>query len=72
MKIVKENIYLKNMGVKIKALRKAKRLSLEAMGELTGIGMSNLWFIENGRRNTHILTLKSIADVLGVDVKYFI
>jgi len=60
------------MGQKIKSLRKAKKLSLEAMGQLSGIGMSNLWFLENGRRNAHILTLKSIADVLEVDVKDFI
>lgn len=72
MKIVKENIFLKQMGSRIKAYRKAKKLSLERMGELSGIGMSNLWFLENGRRNAHILTLKSIADVLDVDVKDFI
>ncbi len=72
MKVVKENVYLKQMGAKIKAMRKAKKLSLEAMGELCGVGMSNLWFLEEGRRNAHILTLKSIADVLQVDVKDFI
>ena len=34
--------------------------------------MYNLWFIENGRRNVPILTLKNIADKLGVDVKEFL
>ncbi|MDQ3844198.1 MAG: helix-turn-helix domain-containing protein [Bacteroidota bacterium] len=63
------DIFLKETGRKIKAARKAKKISLEKMGELTGINMSNLWFLENGRRNAHILTLKSIADVLQVDVK---
>jgi transcriptional regulator with XRE-family HTH domain len=45
---------------------------LEALGKQSGIDMSNLWFVENGRRNAHILTLKSIADGLEVDVKDFI
>jgi len=39
---------------------------------VTGVNMSNLSFLENGQRNAHILTLKSIADVLGKDVKDFI
>ena len=33
------------------------------MSKLCGIDMSNLWFIENGERNVHILTIKTIADV---------
>ena len=32
-------------------------------------GCSNMWFIEQGRRNVHILSLKSIADVIKIDVK---
>jgi transcriptional regulator with XRE-family HTH domain len=45
---------------------------LEQLSELTEIDMSNIWFIEKGQRNVHILTLKSIADVLKADVKDFI
>lgn len=60
--------FLKQMGGKIKAARKAKKLSLEKLSKLTGVDMSNLWFIEDGKRNAHILTLKIIADVLGGDV----
>jgi transcriptional regulator with XRE-family HTH domain len=69
---MKDGIYLKEMGKKIKAARKAKKISLPKMSKLTKIDLSNLWFLENGERNTHILTLKSIADVLGKDVKDFI
>lgn len=64
--------FLKQMGSKIKAARKAKKLSLEKLSKLTGVDMSNLWFIEDGKRNAHIITLKSIADVLNVDVKDFV
>jgi transcriptional regulator with XRE-family HTH domain len=69
---MRNDVYLKEMGKKVKAFRKDKKLSLEALGKLSGIDLSNLWFLENGRRNAHILTLKAIADVLEVDVKDFI
>lgn len=64
--------FLKQMGGKIKVARKVKKITLEKMAELAKTDMSNLWFIEEGKRNVHILTLKSIADVLKLDVKYFL
>ncbi len=69
---MRDDLYLKQMGKKIKVARKANKISLPQLSKLSGIDMSNLWFVENGRRNAHILTLKSIADVLKVDVKDFI
>ncbi len=69
---MKDNIFLIEMGKKIKAARKAKNISYPKFSKLTGVDMSNLWFIENGRRNVHILTLKSIADVLEIEIKEFI
>ena len=62
-------VFLKEMGSKIKAARKAQKISLPKMSKLCGIDMSNLWFIENGERNFHILTLKVIAEVLKTDLK---
>jgi transcriptional regulator with XRE-family HTH domain len=67
-----DGIFLKEMGKKVKAARLANKMGLPKLSALTGIDMSNLWFLENGRRNAHILTLKSIADVLKMDVKDFI
>jgi transcriptional regulator with XRE-family HTH domain len=64
--------YLKEMGGKIKAARKANNISLRKMGELCKTDMSNLCRLENGTVNTSILTLKSIADVLKMDVKEFL
>jgi transcriptional regulator with XRE-family HTH domain len=66
------DIFLKEIGKKIKAARKAKKISLERMAALSRTDMSNLWFLENGLRNAHVLTLKSIADVLEMDVKKFL
>ena len=64
--------YLKEMGKKIKTLRKSKRITLETMSKLSSIDVSNLSFLENGKRNPHLLTLRSIASILEVDVKDFI
>lgn len=64
--------FLKEMGSKIKAARIAKGISYPKMSKLCKIDMSNLWFVEQGRRNCHILSLKAIAEVLEKDVKDFI
>lgn len=64
--------YLIQIGCKIKSARKARKLTLQALERSSGIDLSNLWFIENGKRNIHILTLKAIADVLNMDVKDFL
>jgi transcriptional regulator with XRE-family HTH domain len=52
--------------------RKANKMTLQQLSDLSGINISNLWFLENGQRNAHIISLKSIADVLKVDVREFI
>jgi transcriptional regulator with XRE-family HTH domain len=69
---MRNDIFLKEIGQKVKAARKANKLTLPKLSAASGINVSNLWFLENGQRNMHILTLKSIADVLNMDVKDFI
>lgn len=69
---MRNDIFLKEMGSKIRATRKAKKMSLQTLAVATSINISNLSFLERGRRNPHILSIKSIADVLEVDVKDFI
>lgn len=64
--------YLKEMGKKIKAAREAKGLFLRDLGKLCNIHYGALSEIENGKRNSYLLTLKNIADKLGVDVKDFL
>lgn len=61
--------YLKQIGKKIKSIRKANKISLPKLSKMCNTDMSNLWFVEQGERNAHILTLKSIADALKIDVK---
>jgi transcriptional regulator with XRE-family HTH domain len=66
------NTLLIQMGAKIKSKRKEKNLSYPQMSKLIGMDMSNYWFLENGERNCHILTLRNIAEVLGCDLKEFL
>ena len=56
----------------IQFLRKSNKMTLQGLSDQTGINLSSLWFIENGQRNLHILTLKKIADVFKRDIKDFI
>ncbi len=69
---MESNTFLIEMGQKIRTARKAKKIPIDKMATLTKIDMSNLSFLERGMRNCHILSLKSIADVLEMDVKDFL
>ncbi len=60
------------MGKRIKTQRKVKKITLAKLSESTGIDLSNLWFVENGERNVHILSLRRIAEALDIDLKKFI
>ena len=64
--------YLKEMGAKIRAARKAKGIYLRDLGKMCNIHYGAISEIETGQRNSHILTLKNIADMLNVDVKEFL
>ncbi len=69
---MKNNLFLSQMGKRIKEARNRKGITLRELEKLTDIDMANVSRIENGKINVHILTLKSIADVLEVDVKTFL
>jgi transcriptional regulator with XRE-family HTH domain len=64
--------FLIEMGQKIRTARKAKKIPINEMAVRAKIDMSNLSFLERGGKNCHILSLKSIADVLEMDVKEFL
>ncbi len=66
---MKNDIFLKELGSKVKTLRKAQRISVRALGEMCQTDYSNLSRFENGQVNPHILLLKSIAENLQVDLK---
>ena len=67
-----DSIYLKEMGKKIRAVRKAKGISMRKMITLCSLHKSSISEIENGKWNSRILTLKMLAETMDVDVKDFL
>lgn len=63
--------FLKKVGANIRAIRKGKKLRLRNTALLHKIDYSNWSRLENGQRDVHLLTLKSIAEALGVEVTDF-
>lgn len=63
--------FLKQVGANIRAIRKRKKLHLRNTASAYKIDYSNWSRLENGQRDIHLLTLKSIANALGVEVKDF-
>jgi transcriptional regulator with XRE-family HTH domain len=63
--------YLKIIGKNISKTRKSKGFSQLDVCAIISMEKSNLSSIENGRQNPATLTLKRIADAIGVEVKVF-
>lgn len=61
----KSDIDYSIIGAKIRELRKAKGLTQERLGELSGIEPSNISHIERGVAKLSLPTFISIANVLG-------
>ncbi len=56
----------KEIGSRIKRLRKMRKCSQEALSALAGLDRGYISEIENGHKNFSIQTLKKIADALNV------
>lgn len=57
-----------NIGKNLKKFRDEKNLTLKQLSEISGVSISFISDIENGRRNPSNDTLNSLADALGVFV----
>lgn len=64
--------YLKEIGQRMQSIRKSKNITVRKLGEMCQLDYSCLSRIEGGQYSSRILTLKVIADKLGVDVKDFL
>ena len=60
------------IGKKIRAVRKFRKITLAQLSVMSKINYSNLVHIEQGYTNARILTLKEIARCLDMDVKVFL
>ena len=56
---------LKRLGEAVRAARKAKGLSQEALADAAGIDRSHMGKIERGERNVTLLNIKRIAKAMG-------
>ena len=65
---MRNDLFLIEAGKKIRMHRKAKKTTLQQMSKVVGIHITGLSFIENGKSDFHILTLKKIADCLEIDI----
>jgi transcriptional regulator with XRE-family HTH domain len=54
------------IGLRIRALREERQLSLEELAHRSDLSFRGLIYIEHGRRNPGVLTLLKIAEGLGV------
>lgn len=61
------------LGEKLRNLRKEKDLTLERLGELSGLSKSYIWELENREsQRPSAEKLNALGKVLGVDAVFFI
>ena len=68
----RRNDYLTNVGSKVRSIRKLRGLSYVTVAESMDMKPEVLRRIEKGYTSPLLLTLKRIADALGVDIKVFL
>ncbi len=67
------DLYLKQLGLQVRRIRKEKGLSMETLAYKTEIEYRQLGRIERGEGNTTVVSLLRIAEVLEVEInKFFI
>ncbi|ADU51657.1 Cupin 2 conserved barrel domain protein [Thermaerobacter marianensis DSM 12885] len=62
---------LSAVGLRIRQLRRARRITLEALSRASGLSKSFLSDIERGRSDITLTSLQRIAQALGVPLAYF-
>lgn len=63
-----DDIYLKKLGQRIKAIRKEKGMTQVALAYACEIEKQNMYRIESGNTNPSIILLKSISEALEIKV----
>lgn len=59
------------LGKRIKALRKSKRMNLRELGERLGMGHSYISRVENGHHQPGIDLLEKLSEIFDVHISYF-
>lgn len=66
---MEENETRKMVGERLKTLRTMQRLSVRDLAEKTGINISNISRIENGKISPTLDVLDKLAQALGTTIK---
>lgn len=66
---MRHDLFLIEIGKKVRKHRKAKKITLVQMSSDVGVHIAALSFLERGYRDFHILLLKRIAERLDMDIK---
>ena len=56
-------------GQRLRELRVQRALSLRALGEISGVTFATINNLENGNRPARLVTIRKLADALGVEPK---
>ncbi len=62
---------VKNIGMKIKALRVVKKISQEKLAEKLSVSVQQLLKYETAKNRISVEKLIKAAEILGVDLNYF-
>ena len=60
---------LRELGARIRKARARAKLTQEAVAAKSGLHLTMVNRVENGRRNPTYLTLLRLADAIGVDLR---
>lgn len=66
-----DNLTAKRVGRQLQKMRKAHRLSIRALAELSGLSVNTLSLIENAKTSPSVSTLDQIAQSLDVPITAF-
>lgn len=62
---------MRDIGKKLKTLRKAKKLTQQDVSDRIGLSRATLSNYEVGRRTPHLSLLRRFCDLYGVELSYF-
>jgi transcriptional regulator with XRE-family HTH domain len=70
-KKVEANLVSEHVGHQLRAMRKARRLSIRSLAEISGLSVNTLSLIENGKTSPSVNTLSQLAQSLNVPIPAF-
>jgi transcriptional regulator with XRE-family HTH domain len=65
------NLVSEHVGLQLRVMRKARRLSIRALAEISGLSVNTLSLIENGKTSPSVNTLSQLAQSLNVPITAF-